>query len=195
MCIQRVIFVLRLATFQTFDQKRCQLEKYMKNICCVHTQTNYQQSTGTWTYNDCSGFYIAPGLETLVSIQVLNSLLPVACFILTFDNELSEQVERTTTTPTALSWFSPTQRNCYNDDHTKPANVCCRGDKSTAAPLLGDKVLDQNPDFYSQVSEFQPIHFNRVRFLFLKSSHECNFGSSPIAPRDPWAVPMPEVSE
>ena len=33
--------------------------------------------------NDCSGFYIAPGSETLVSIQVINSL-PFAGFISTF---------------------------------------------------------------------------------------------------------------
>ena len=40
----------------------------------------------------------------------------------------SSQVQRTVTTRTALSWFSPSRRNCYNDDLSEPANVGCDDD-------------------------------------------------------------------
>ena len=40
----------------------------------------------------------------------------------------SSQVQRLVTTRTALSWFSPSRRNCYNDDLSEPANVGCDDD-------------------------------------------------------------------
>ena len=40
----------------------------------------------------------------------------------------SSQVQRLVTTRTALSWFSPSRRNCYNDDLSEPANVGCNDD-------------------------------------------------------------------